>query len=64
MADAAHAVLCRRTPDCSGNFFIDDEVLAQEGCEDFSAYAVDPSHPLAPDFFLDEGIPFFGKDQG
>ena len=64
MADAAQAVLCRPGTDCSGNFFIDDEVLAEEGCEDFSIYAIDPSQALAPDFFLDEGIPFFGKDQG
>ena len=62
VADAAHAVLCRSAADCSGNFFIDEQVLAQEGCEDFSAYAVDPSQPLAPDFFLDEGAPFFGKE--
>jgi citronellol/citronellal dehydrogenase len=62
MADAAHAILCRQAPECSGNFFIDDAVLAEEGCQDFDVYAVDPSQALAPDFFLDEGIPFFGKD--
>ena len=31
MADAAHAILTRDSRSCTGNFFIDDEVLAQEG---------------------------------
>ena len=52
MADAAHAVLCRRAADCTGNFFIDDEVLAAEGVTDFDRYAVSPGTPLMPDFFV------------
>ena len=52
MADAAHAVLCRKAADCSGNFFIDDEVLAAEGVTDFDRYAVSPGTPLMPDFFV------------
>ncbi len=55
MADAAHAILCRPATDCSGNFFIDEEVLRSEGVNDFSAYRVDPSisdAQLMPDFFL------------
>ncbi len=55
MADAAHAILCRPANDCSGNFFIDEEVLRSEGVNDFSAYRVDPSisdAQLMPDFFL------------
>ena len=52
MADAAHAVLCRPARDCSGNFFIDDEVLAAEGVTDFDQYAVSPGTPLMPDFFV------------
>ena len=52
MADAAHAILTRDHRECSGNFFVDEEVLAAEGVTDFDQYAVDPSQPLVPDFFL------------
>ncbi len=53
MADAAYAVLTRDASTCNGNFFIDDEVLAEAGVEDFDQYAVDLTQPLLPDFFLD-----------
>ena len=53
MADAAHAVLTRVAEGFSGNFLIDDEVLAEAGVTDLSGYAVDPSQPLYPDLFLD-----------
>jgi len=52
MADAAHAVLTRPSRDCTGNFFIDDEVLAAEGVTNLDQYAIDPSAPLLPDFFI------------
>ena len=52
MADAAHAILSRPAKDCSGNFFMDDEVLAAEGVTDFDQYAVSPGTPLMPDFFV------------
>ncbi|SDG88093.1 SDR family oxidoreductase [Alloyangia pacifica] len=52
VADAAHAILTRPAKDCSGNFFIDEEVLRAQGVEDFSGYAVDPSEPLLPDLFV------------
>jgi citronellol/citronellal dehydrogenase len=52
MADAAWHIL---TSDASrsGNFFIDDEVLAGAGIMDLDAYAFTPGSPLMPDFFLD-----------
>ena len=53
MADAAHAILVRDARRGGGHFFIDDEVLREEGIDDFSAYAEDPSKPLLPDLFLD-----------
>ena len=53
MADAAHALLTRPAKGFSGNFLIDDEVLAEAGLTDLSGYAVDPSQPLLPDLFLD-----------
>ena len=37
---------------CTGNFFIDDEVLRQAGVTDFTQYAVDPEAELLPDFFV------------
>jgi citronellol/citronellal dehydrogenase len=55
MADAAHAILCREAQHCSGQFFIDEDVLRSEGVTDFSAYRVDPTltdEQLMPDFFL------------
>ncbi|NDW01818.1 NAD(P)-dependent oxidoreductase [Salipiger sp. PrR002] len=52
VADAAHAILTRPAKSCSGNFFIDEEVLREEGTVDFSGYAVDPGEPLLPDLFV------------
>ena len=39
-----------------GNFLIDDTFLAAEGVTDFEPYRVDPSVPLAPDFFVPGAI--------
>jgi citronellol/citronellal dehydrogenase len=52
MADAAHVILTRDSRSCSGNFFIDDEVLAQTGIADLERYACAPGAPLLKDFFL------------
>lgn len=52
MADAAHEVLTRDSRSCSGNFFIDEEVLREAGVTDFDRYAVDPSAELLQDFFV------------
>ena len=56
MADAAHAILNRdaRDPANTGNFYIDDEVLAAAGVTDLSAYAVVPGVALRTDIFLDD----------
>jgi citronellol/citronellal dehydrogenase len=56
VADAAHAILTRPSRDCTGNFFIDVRVLAEEGVTDFSPYSVDPAYPAILDFFLDAPI--------
>ena len=53
MADAAHAVLTRDARSTTGNFFIDDEVLAAAGVSDLSRYAMKPGAKLLPDIFLD-----------
>ncbi len=53
VADAAHVILTRDSHTCSGNFFIDEELLQAEGVTDFAPYAVKPGTTLMPDLFLD-----------
>jgi citronellol/citronellal dehydrogenase len=53
MADAAHAILLRPSREATGNFYIDDEVLAQEGITDLSSYGYGEQRELLPDIFLD-----------
>jgi citronellol/citronellal dehydrogenase len=54
VADAAHSILTRDARSCTGNFFIDDEVLRAEGVTDLDQYAVTPGNKaLLPDFFVD-----------
>lgn len=55
VADAAHAVLTRDAKTSTGNFFLDDIVLAEEGVSDLTPYDIDPSQPLMLDFYLDSG---------
>ena len=57
LSDAAHWILTRPSRELTGRFLIDDEVLAAAGVKDFTPYAVDPSAPLAIDFFLDDQGP-------
>lgn len=52
VADAAYIILDRPARECTGNFFIDEEVLREEGIVDFSSYAVDATQPLMKDMFL------------
>ncbi|HEY9784136.1 MAG TPA: NAD(P)-dependent oxidoreductase [Candidatus Obscuribacterales bacterium] len=54
VADAAYVILNRNSRECSGNFFLDVEVLKSEGITDFSKYAVSPGHKLQRDLFLDD----------
>jgi citronellol/citronellal dehydrogenase len=53
VADAAHAILSRDSKSCSGNFFIDEEVLKEEGVSDLDQYAVKAGGKLLTDLFLD-----------
>ena len=52
LAEAAHVILTRDSRTFTGNFLIDDEVLASAGITDLEPYAVDPQAELTPDFFL------------
>ena len=53
-ADAAYAVLKRDSSSCTGNFFLDQDVLEEEGVTDFDQYAIDPEAKLVSDFFIDD----------
>ena len=53
MADAAHFILTQESRSCTGQFFIDEDVLKKNGVSDFTKYAVTPGAELLPDFFLD-----------
>ena len=54
LADAAYVILNRPAADCTGNFFVDDEVLASVGIIDLDKYAVVPgTKDFLLDFFLD-----------
>lgn len=53
LADAAHLILTNDSS-VSGNFFIDDTLLAEHGVTDFDRYAVVPgTKNFIPDFFVD-----------
>ena len=54
LSDSAHIILTRDSNECTGNFFVDDEVLASEGITDLDKYAVVPgTTDFLLDFFLD-----------
>ena len=54
LADAAYVILNRESKDCTGNFFVDDEVLATVGVTDLEKYSVVPgTTDFLLDFFLD-----------
>ena len=54
LADAAYVILNRESEGCTGNFFVDDEVLASVGITDLEKYSVVPgTTDFLLDFFLD-----------
>ena len=55
VADAAVTILRREARSCTGNFFIDEDVLRGAGVTDFEKYAVKRGEPLMRDLFVDEG---------
>jgi citronellol/citronellal dehydrogenase len=52
MADAAYAIFEKPAREFTGQFCIDDEVLAAAGKTDLSEYAIDPTAQLLPDYFI------------
>ena len=53
LADAAWIILNKPSADCTGNCFIDEEVLAREGITDLSHYSVVAGANLYRDLFVD-----------
>jgi len=54
LADAAHIIFNRDAKVCTGNFFVDDTLLASEGITDLEKYSVTPgTKNFLLDFFLD-----------
>ncbi len=54
LADAAVLILTRDAKSTSGNFFIDDTLLAEHGVTDLDRYSVTPgTRDFIPDFFVD-----------
>ncbi|GBF25654.1 putative NAD-dependent oxidoreductase [bacterium MnTg02] len=54
MADAAHVILTKPSREFTGNFCIDDTLLAENGVSDFDQYRVNPASDLMLDFFVPE----------
>jgi citronellol/citronellal dehydrogenase len=57
LADAAYRIFHKPARSFTGHFLIDDSFLATEGVTDFDQYRVDPTKPLAPDFFVPDDRP-------
>jgi len=54
LGDAAHLILTSDASNTTGNFFIDDELLAKNGITDLEKYSVKPgTKDFIPDFFVD-----------
>jgi citronellol/citronellal dehydrogenase len=53
LADAAYEILKRPSTQCTGNLYVDEQVLAEEGITDLAHYSVVPGATLYTDLFLD-----------
>ena len=52
VADAAYHILQQPPAECTGNNFIDEDVLREAGVRDFEKYSVVPGGELQVDLFL------------
>jgi citronellol/citronellal dehydrogenase len=71
MADAAHAIFTTSSRELTGQFLLDDDLLARRGVTDFSSYQIDPSVPAQIDTFiwddapaLPPGVQLVGREPG
>lgn len=63
MAEAAELILAKPV-EFTGWCCLDDLVLRAAGVTDFDRFAVDPTQPLAPDFFVPKGAPLLDEADG
>ncbi len=54
MGDAVYHILSKQPAECTGNLFLDEEVLQKEGVTDFNQYAITPGGRLYPDLYVEE----------
>ena len=52
VADAAFHIFCKNSKEATGNFYIDEQVLAEAGITDLSDYSVTPGGELMDDIFV------------
>jgi citronellol/citronellal dehydrogenase len=52
VADAAFEIVRQPSQECTGNFFVDEDLLRTRGVDKFDVYAVKPGVNLLPDLFL------------
>jgi citronellol/citronellal dehydrogenase len=52
LADASHYILQQPSKECTGNLFIDEDVLAKAGITDLGKYSVVPGSTLYNDLFI------------
>ncbi|MFN5033154.1 MAG: short chain dehydrogenase, partial [Bacteroidota bacterium] len=53
LADAAFYILSKPSATCTGNLFLDEQVLAAEGITDLAPYSVVPGAELYTDLFVE-----------
>lgn len=52
LADAAYWIFSQPSKECTGNLFLDEEVLNKAGITDFASYSVNPGGELQRDLFV------------
>jgi citronellol/citronellal dehydrogenase len=52
MADAVYALVNRDSSEVTGQFYTDEEILREQGIDDFTHYMVNPEKTPIPDFYL------------
>lgn len=52
LADSAYYILTQPSRECTGNLFLDEEVLAKNGITELDHYAVNPGGPLQKDLYV------------
>lgn len=54
MGDAVYFILSKTSAECTGNLFLDEEVLQKEGVTNFDDYSVTPGGRLYPDLYVEK----------